>query len=703
MNRFYTPITFVIVLIIIVSCAKIGAPPGGPKDEDPPVVIKSSPANYATEYKRRNVVIKFDEFVTLKNAFSEFTISPPLEDNPIPYTRGKSIVVDLPAVFLDSFTYTMDFGQSIADNNEGNKLPDFQFVVSKMAHIDSFSVTGKVLDAFTLKPDEEGLFVYLNRNLNDTVPYTTIPSYLGRTDPEGAFQINHIASGTYSVFVLKDANANLIYDMPSEVIGFSNELVYLYPDSFKVEVDTLAEMALSDSTITDSLPILLPTAEKVAIDTNMADTVSNTAEPLVSEFSTEGDSLYIEPVDSANFLAEMADSSVSDSIEFMVYGYSINLFSFTEKEPYNQYLLEYNRTRPDRIDLIFNAEADSLPRLELLNPDNLENWYMLEENPTFDTLAYWLPDSSLIKNDSIVLIVHHTETDTLGELVPAADTLLFRSKIIEKGTSRRKERSFGLLGKKDEVVDTLPVKPPRVNVTNNINKSAHDLYKPIILTPEIPTLVYNESLIELSRMEDTVEVVTDFTFQVDSSSLRRSIIKIDFESNTTYILRLHEGVLFDIHGRTIDSTEITFQTQDEEHYGVVELKTTGINHPTIVQLLNKNEELVKQKIVSANADIVFNFLNPGEYMLKAIIDENNNGEWDTGILDLKQQPERVKYFPDMLNVRSNWTIDYEWEIEEPAEENIVEDNSELDNDDSTDKNQDENIEESATPDNIQQD
>lgn len=660
LNKLYTTIVATAFMAILLSCAKIGTPPGGPKDETPPVVVKSKPGNYSTDYNRRNILITFDEYVTLKNAFTEFTISPPLEKNPVPYTRGKSVVIDLPTGELDSVTYTMDFGESIADNNEGNKLENFQFVISKQAHVDSFSVSGKVLNAFTQQPEEGGVFVYLNRNLNDTVPYTTIPSYLGKTDKTGAFNINHISPGTYSVFVLKDANANFIYDMPSELIGFADEPITLHPDSFNIAIAPVV-----DSIQTDSLIVIADSAytkSELVSELSVNEDSIQVSEPAISEFSTQGDSLRI---DAAITNSIATDSTATDSIEFMVYGYAIDLVSFIEEEPQKQFLSEFKRTAPDQINLIFNTKADSLPKLKLLNNDTLSNWYLVEKNKTLDTLNYWLPDSSLISNDSLVVAVFYEETDSLGALVPTIDTLLLRAKIKEKKSdSPQHEKGINLgFGKKDEeAADTLPEPIPRVAFSTNINNSKHDLYRSIVIVPEVPTFEYNPELIEFFQLEDTIEVRKKFTFENDSAWLRKAVIKTTFETETSYILRLHEGAFTDIYGRTIDSTEIRFKTQDEEHYGIVEVSLSNITSPTILQLLDKSENVVKYARLYNNKKTTFDFLEPGEYLLKIIMDDNDNGKWDTGILDEKKQPEKVYYYPETLNVRSNWTIDYEWEI-----------------------------------------
>ena len=60
--------------------------------------------------------------------------------------------------------------------------------------------------------------------------------------------------------------------------------------------------------------------------------------------------------------------------------------------------------------------------------------------------------------------------------------------------------------------NTLPPKPQRVPYKTNINRSAHDLNRPIVITPEAPVFTYNPELIELYKMKDTIEVKANFNF-----------------------------------------------------------------------------------------------------------------------------------------------------------------------------------------------
>lgn len=621
------------------NCAKIGSPPGGDKDTIPPLPIKSDPANYSVNYNQKKIKITFDEFIKLNNAFTEFTVSPPLEEKPLPLVRGKAVLITLPAQDLDSLTYTLDFGQSIEDNNESNKLPNFQFVISKLPYVDSFSVSGKVLDAYTKIADKEQYYVLLNKNLSDTAFRTVIPSYLGRTNPEGEFNINHIAPGTYNVFALKDANNNLKYDLPSELIAFSNEPLYLHPDSFEY-VPPVQDTILS-------------------------------VQPTLQSDSILFDTLITSELASADSLTD--STVVADSMDIMVYGYSFNLFSFLEAEPYNLYLDDYERKEAEKLTIYFSEEQKEIPELKLIQPDTTGIWNYLEKNPTNDTLTYWLADSNLVSKDSIVVQIIHHRTDTLGELELFTDTLLFRFKKKEK--SGEVTRTKGLLSRigmgddDDKVADTLPYKPPRMSLQNNINKAAQDLNVPIRIVANAPILEYKKELVELFIMEDTIEKPANYEIVRDSSDQRTFLIHIDFEAAANYRLKLHEGAFTDIYTRTIDSTLISFATQRDDFYGIIYIDIKNVTMPTLIELIDSKEKVLQKRMIDSSQKLTYNFLKPGNYMFKVIYDQNNNGKWDTGAFDDLLQPEHVEYFHTMMEVRSNWEVEYTWELPETVTEN----------------------------------
>lgn len=600
-----------ILIIVIVSCAKLGTPSGGIKDEVAPVATKSKPLNYSTNYNRKKVIIKFDEFIVLKDQFNEFTISPPLEKKPLPQTKGKAIVIELSSDDLDSLTYTLDFGQSIEDLNEGNKLPNFQFVISKQASIDSFSVNGKVLDAFSRKPDEDRISVYLHKNLSDTAFFTTIPSYLGRTSPEGDFTINHIAPGTYSVYALRDLNSNLIYDLPTEVIAFSNDLLYLYPDSFKVD------LPLADSLITE--------------------------------------------IDSSKTIS---DSLSGDSTKMMMYGYTFELSSFAEKEPFKQYLADYSRNIPESFTIIFNEPLESPLSLKLLNHEQNEEWFYLQPDLEPDTLVYWITDTALVKTDSVIVEAIVPFTDSTGTTIQITDTLYFRNKAKDEEDKSTSRAGQGRMGRrqKEQAADTLPKPIPRMTFETNINKNAHDLNLPVKITTAVPVKTFDEKLFKVVKYNDTLEIPIKAKFISDKSNSRNFTIPFDLEPYTKYKIDFYEGLFEDIYYRTIDSSAIIFTTQRDDYYGIVNIIFEHIHSPVIVQLTGEESKVIKQQIIRKDQKVTFDYLKPGKYFIKIIADDNDNGKWDTGDLKLKLQPEKVDFYPQELDVKSNWEVEYKWEV-----------------------------------------
>ena len=157
-----------ILAIIVASCAKVGNIQGGPKDSIPPVVMKSTPDNFSTNFKDKKIKIEFNEFIELKDLNKEFNMSPPVTKKPKIWLNGKVMVVEIRDTLKDSTTYTLSFGNSIVDLNEGNKFSSFEFVISTGTYIDSMGVHGKIKDALTQKPLKEPPLAMLYANLDDS-------------------------------------------------------------------------------------------------------------------------------------------------------------------------------------------------------------------------------------------------------------------------------------------------------------------------------------------------------------------------------------------------------------------------------------------------------------------------------------------------------------------------------------------------------
>lgn len=206
-------------------------------------------------------------------------MSPPLKEKPEFKLKGKNLLIDLNNKLRDSATYTLSFGDGIADLNENNPLKNYQFVFSTGNKLDSLSATGSVLDAFSLQP-ADGIQVFLYDNLKDSTPYNEIPAYAVKTEKTGIFSLNNLKAGTYRLFALKDANSNLKFDLANEKIAFLDSLI---TPSVQVsdKIDTLKTKEKKDSIVKHSVVVFSPKNIKLYLfeEDNQKQYLSNNDRP----------------------------------------------------------------------------------------------------------------------------------------------------------------------------------------------------------------------------------------------------------------------------------------------------------------------------------------------------------------------------------------------------------------------------------------
>ena len=135
------------------------------------------------------------------------------------------------------------------------------------------------------------------------------------------------------------------------------------------------------------------------------------------------------------------------------------------------------------------------------------------------------------------------------------------------------------------------------------------------------------------------------------------------EPQTDYQLITDTMSFRDVYGQWSDSTGYKFKSQKDDYYGKIKLKVTNVKEQMIIQLFSVKGNLVSQKIIDKDKEIVFDYLAPDKYKIKAIYDRNRNKIWDTGNFAQKNQPEKVLFYNKELQLRSNWEMGETWELE----------------------------------------
>lgn len=320
-------ILLVALSALIAGCASIGSPGGGARDEDPPRLTHANPLPGSVDVSRDRIVLEFNEIVNVKDAFTNVIMSPPGKSVPRVTANGRRVTIQLPDSLAPNTTYTIDFGNSIEDNNEGNKLKGFTYTFSTGPELDTLRVAGMVLGANDLEP-QQGIYVGLYPStLSDSAFLTEKMRYIAKTDDRGRFIIRGLPADTYRIVALKDNDNDMKYANPEE------------------------DLAFYDSFIT-------PSTDRAVVSDTIFNLKTGAVDTVVSRERTV-------------FLPN-----------------TILLRSFNTGKR-TQYLVKYERPDSARITLLFNTAAEALPGFSIPGVDL--SGMAVEHSATNDTITYWLP------------------------------------------------------------------------------------------------------------------------------------------------------------------------------------------------------------------------------------------------------------------------------------------------------------------------
>ncbi|WP_421801964.1 Ig-like domain-containing protein [Flagellimonas sp.] len=228
---------FTFMALALWQCAKRGSPSGGPKDVTPPELIKAEPENYTINFKAKKIRLYFDELIKLEDVQNQLVVSPPFK-NPAEITPmgapSKYIEVVIKDTLRENTTYTINFGQSIVDNNEGNPNSFLSYVFSTGDYLDSLTLSGAVKDAISRKADDfiSVMLYELDSTYNDSTIYKEPPLYITNTgDSLPLFELRNLKAGKYALFGLKDVNKNNMFDQGQDKIAFIEDTITIPTDS----------------------------------------------------------------------------------------------------------------------------------------------------------------------------------------------------------------------------------------------------------------------------------------------------------------------------------------------------------------------------------------------------------------------------------------------------------------------------------------
>lgn len=597
---------FFFISLLVFSCARMGSPDGGPYDETPPVMVHSNPAIGALDCKEKRIVLEFDEYIKLEKASEKVIISPPQIEMPEIKASGKRVIVELFDTLKPNTTYSIDFGDAIVDNNEGNPMGQFAFTFSTGEAIDSMELGGTILDASNLEP-VKGMQVGIYADLSDTA-FTTRPfDRVSRTDSRGRFSIKGIAPGTYRIYGLMDSDQNYTFNQKNEMIAFMDSVVVPY------------------------------------------------SEPAVRQDTFWLDTLTIDTIIEVPYTRYLPDNLL--------------LLAFKE-EMDTRYLIKNERLTPNKFSFYFSAKADSVPYIKGLNFDEQEAFiiessahndtihYWIKDSTLYnrDTLEMAV---TYLCTDTLGRLVPQTDTLYMASKKTRA--------MIEKEQAKEMEEFQKQLKKKrkrlkegEELTDTLP--PIKfLNVKVNGIKDVHGT---VSLEFEEPLAACDTQAIHLRHKVDTLWEDIPYIFEPVEGRLRKYRLLAEWRPEQEYELTVDSAAFVGLYGLHSNKVKQSLKMRSLDDYGTLAFDIRGghLSPGAYVELLNSQDKPVRREAIE-NGRVDFFFLNPGKYYARIIDDRNGNGKWDTGLYADKRQAESVFYYPQVMDVRALWDMRQDWDVQ----------------------------------------
>lgn len=592
---------------LLVRCASMLNPTGGPKDTLPPLITAMTPDNFTTQMKDgTRIYIQFDEFVQLKDQQKEFFTSPSMKKKPVLSIRGRGVVVQLRDTLRPNTTYALNFGSSIRDNNEGNPLNAMRYVFSTGDQIDSMLLSGYTADSYKADSVSKSfVWFFIADSVENVAEYDSTlfkyqPHAIARAENNGIFIAQNLKPVPYRVYAVQDRNDNQMYDPSVDQVGF-----------------------LDGSYNPADLP----------------------------DFSIWYDSIRRYPsADPQLYFRMFTDKS-----------FRRQMLSQSERPLQHKAVLYFNAAHPRIEELRFDSIPAERVIVEPLTEgrDTLALW--------FDVPSAELPDT--IKGS--ITYFKHDSTSTLQSVTEPLKLAwrLIETKEQEKERERREKekRKAEEAGEEYTPPKEKSLFAFKLPLSGAVNPEEH--LTAVFDYPL--TKIDSASMLLTRTDEDNLVTDIPMRFVRDTADMHKWRIEAPWKKGGGYTLTIPEGALTDVAGFTNDSIVGKYEVMDPEKFAVVKVEVIPQSDSSkyIIQLLDGKGTL-KQERRDVNKGLVqFNYVPAGEIKLRVVEDRNGNGKWDSGSVVERRQPERTELYrnsngEETFATKTNWEFEVTMDMNE---------------------------------------
>lgn len=170
------------------------------------------------------------------------------------------------------------------------------------------------------------------------------------------------------------------------------------------------------------------------------------------------------------------------------------------------------------------------------------------------------------------------------------------------------------------------------------------------ITGSVPFTSFNSEKITII---DKDSLPVNYSVKLDSLS-NSYTFNFEKKEEERYKIEILPEAFTDFFGDTNDTLNYSLNTKTYSDYGNLRVVLNNATYPVIVQLVDNSDEVAAEMYSTQPEPLDFRNLSTGDFYLRVIYDSNKNGKYDTGNYLKKKQPERISYYPKVLEIRSNF-------------------------------------------------
>ena len=285
--------------------------------------------------------------------------------------------------------------------------------------------------------------------------------------------------------------------------------------------------------------------------------------------------------------------------------------------------LNYKASRPvqaaeNKIVFGFEGKTDSV-KIKPISSVSADFKCTLSKEPKKDTLNFWFAPK---QSDSLLFAVMNQQK---------IDTFKIRLK---------------------------KMKPDSLSISTNFSGEL-PIGKRFAWKTNIPISKIDSSKIKVLGKDS---LAISFKTALDKDKLECALI-FNTKHNESYHIEALPQAITDFFGNTNDTLNVSLRTKKMEDYAILKLTIEKqFQFPIIVQLTNEKGTVVEQEFYfqQPQKQYVFENINPNKYNVRIVEDKNENKIWDTGSFLKQIQPEKITYYPNLIELRANWEVEEVW-------------------------------------------